>query len=247
MPKLHSLPAEGQMGFGSANVRIRGSNSLVIGEDEGGYSFSLRHYNHPAHPRWDVTATLWQVDWKGRNVRRITQAHRRLLTINREVDASLNFTLPKEPAVYRSTIEIRSLSGRKLGGFGTYYRVVRPTSHAQFRLNAGSYRPGSIVNGRVENLGTEPLVSGADYAIEKLEGATWIRAPESPHVFPAIAFIVPGGMSRNRCDSFFIPESMAVGRYRMSKRFRLATQKMKTEGGVWLRPVTRSAEFEIVR
>ena len=53
--------------------------------------------------------------------------------------------MPGQPALYRTTLTIRSAGGRKLAGFGNYYRVVRPTVNVRLTSIAPVYRPGATL------------------------------------------------------------------------------------------------------
>ncbi|HEX3238755.1 MAG TPA: hypothetical protein VHR18_01310 [Solirubrobacterales bacterium] len=66
---------------------------------------------------------------------------------------------------------------------------------------------------------------GLGLTIEQPEGSTWSVAPESPTgPVPAIACVVPAGISANRCSSFTIPATMPPGHYRMTLSPELTTE-----------------------
>jgi hypothetical protein len=241
LPDLHSPPPNGQLGFGSHNILVRQGSGLVVGEGSVGFSLDLDNYNHPARPGWDVTAELSEVNWRGMSIRTVDRLRRRVLKIGREHSADFEFSVGAKPAVYRVTTVFRSLSGKKLGGFGSYFRVVPPTKHARLGLNGDTYQPGQAVFGRVENFGTEPVAYGVPYAIERLEGEAWAKAPESPGgpwVMPLL-WSLPG-MSGN-CDDFPIPATMPPGRYRMTKEIEFPDR----ESRLGKNQTVVTAEFEV--
>ncbi len=142
--------------------------------------------------------------------------------------------------MYRLTVVFQSKSGRKLGGYGFYSRVVAVTKHARLSLDSDTYVPETTVFGRLENFGTDPIFYGARYAIERLEGSTWVTAPESPRVFILPLYSTEAGATSS-CSPFWIRPTMS-GRYRMTKGITY---------GVWPpssnnRPVVLTAEFDIV-
>lgn len=242
LPKLHGVPASGQMSFSSGNIIVRQDAALVVGEGSVGFAFDLNNYNHPARPRWDVTAILTQVDWHGRTLRAVDRLQRQVLQIGREHSADFEFSVSDTPSVYRVTTVFRSLSGRKLGGFGSYFRVVPATKHARLGLDASAYHPGQTVYSRVENFGTESAAYGVPYAIERPEGAAWVKAPESPRGPWIMPLLWSGPGMAGGCDGFQIPTTMAPGRYRMAKEIEF----LDWPAPPGRHPVTLTAEFEVV-
>jgi Big-like domain-containing protein len=240
MPKLHSPPENGRIGFGPKSVKLSPTPALLVGQGSIGYSLSL-HWRAPsAHPRWNVTTTLSAVDWRGRTTGIVDRLRQRIVTISRKHNVEINFEVGGRPAAYRLTFVFRSDSGRKLGGYGFYSRVVRPTKHARLTLDSNSYGPEATLFGRIENFGTVSVFYGAEYVIERLEGMAWVKAPESPSIFILPLYWSKPGSS-GPCLGFRVRPSMS-GRYRMSKQ---------VEYGDWppprdRRPVTLTAEFDVL-
>lgn len=240
MPKLHPPPENGRIGFGPKSVELTPTPALLVGKGSIGYSLSL-HWRAPsAHPKWDVTTTLSAVDWRGRTTGIVGRVRRRVVAISRKHNVEIYFDVGGRPAPYRLTLVFRSQSGRKLGGYGFYSRVVQPTKHARLALDSDSYGPETSLYGRIENFGTVSAFYGAEYAIERLEGMTWVKAPESPSVFILPLYWSRPGSS-GPCLGFRVRPSMS-GRYRMSKQI---------EYGDWppsrnRQPVELTAEFDVV-
>lgn len=223
MPRLQTLPDDGEIDSAHSNVRLETTGEpLAVGGGTIGYQFSLHAYKRPAHPRWDVTAMLWQVDWQGRNIQPVDRIQRRLNKIGLDVNRNFSFEVPAEPALYRVTIVLRSASGRRLLGFGGYYRVVKPAVHAALSVNGPAYGPGQTVFARVENYGTAYALYSSGYTLEKLEGESWVLAPESPRQSTRELYFIPPGMSGDHCLQFTVPQEMVAGTYRMSSEARFA-------------------------
>lgn len=240
MPVLHSPPKDERIGFGPKSVVFRRTPSLIVGKGSVGYTLSLHRRAPSAHPRWEITTTLSKVDWQGRVTEVVDRTQRLVLAIGREPNVEASFDVGGRPAVYRLTVVFQSKSGRKLGGYGFYSRVVPVTKHALLSLNSDAYAPETTVFGRLENFGTDPIFFGAPYAIERLEGSTWVRAPESPREF-ILPLYFTGAGATSRCSPFWIRPTMS-GRYRMAKEI---------EYGIWPppgngRPVVLTAEFDVV-
>jgi hypothetical protein len=239
MPALHSPPKDERIDFGPKSVVFRRTPSLVVGKGSIGYTLSL-HWRAPsAHPRWEITTTLSKVDWQGRVTDTVDRTRRFVFAISRKHSVEASFDVGRQPAVYRLTVAFQSKSGRKLGGYGFYSRVVPATKHAQLSLNSDTYAPETTVFGRLENFGTEPIFFGADYVIERLEGSSWVRAPESPREFILPLYFTEAGVT-SRCSPFRIRPTMS-GRYRMAKGIEYGTWPPPRNG----RPVILTAEFDV--
>jgi len=118
---------------------------------------------------------------------------------------------------------------------------VETPKKTRLALNSGSYGPESTVFARIENFGTATVRYGAPYVIERLEGSTWVRAPESPRVFILPLWGAgPGRTGIDSCSRFWIPPSMRPGRYRMTKEVEYAVGKSRDR-----HPTILSAEFDI--
>jgi hypothetical protein len=241
LPKLHGLPTSGQMGFSSHNIVAGQGPELVVGEGNIGFWLNLHNYSHPAHVNWEVIATLTEVDWRGRPIRTVDHLRRRLHQLGREYSADFEFPVSDPPAVYRVTAIFHSLSGRKLGGFGSYFRVVPATKHARYGLNSNIYHPGQTVFGRVEDFGTMPAAYGVPYWIERLDGTTWTKAPESPRGPWIMPLLYSGSGMAGKCDGFRIPTTMPPGRYRMAKE----NEYVNWPARFGRHQTTLTAEFEV--
>ena len=167
----------------------------------------------PAYSGWTVTATLTRVRWNGRVLERVARANVDLGTSHGKT-----FVVGQEPGAYRLTIDFRSDTGKRLGSFGRYFRIVQPNPTYRFALNATAYRPEQTVFGRIENVGSNRLAYGGDYSIERREeDGTWVHAPEHvplPETFELYG--LPAGTT-SWCAQFWIPPGMPAGRYRMVK------------------------------
>lgn len=243
MPKLHTPPASGRIGFGPKRLRLQKLPALVAREGTVGYKLFLRGSRQTARLDWDVKTTLTRVNWRGEVIGLEGQTHRHITEVARDRGAGVDFPLDGRPGAYRITIVVSSDSGKKLGGYGFYLRLLAPTQNAKLSLNASSYRPERTVFARVDNFGTASALYGASYRIEKLVGTTWTLAPESPHIFILPAYLTGPGLAASECSSFWIPTGMPAGQYRMSKEVEFGTSLSpgEREGRV-----TLSAEFSIL-
>jgi hypothetical protein len=209
---------DGSLGFGPPAIRMKPLPSFVVGEGRVGYELFLLRGARTAHPRWKVTTSLARYYWRANLSTTVDKTERHVRTVSRERAAGVFFDVAEGPAYYVVTADFESLSGRPLGHFRFYFRVVRPTRHARLALNSSTYRPESTVFARVENYGTLPVAYGTPYSIERLENGTWVIAPESPKgPWLLIGLFSPVGYS-GPCNGFRIPPSMPAGTYRVAKQ-----------------------------
>jgi hypothetical protein len=237
MPKLRELPFRARREPLFRGVRIGASDpSLAVGGGRAGYQLQW-----DTNPKWDVTVTFARVNWRGKVVQWIGERHLRLGALAPALIGEPNFAMPGKPAAYRSTLVIRSHSGRKLAEFGNYYRVIRPTVHARLAPSATAYRPGATLFARVENTGAAFVLFGEEFFIEKLEGEAWAPAAEAPGPFPMPLYFVAPGTTSGHCTVFPIPASMPTGKYRLSQEAVISWPTQPRQ----LRP-TLHAEFDVV-
>lgn len=236
MPKLRELPyrRRAEPLFHGVNIGASGP-SLAVSGGSAGYQLQW-----DTNPKWDITVTLARVNGSGKVVQRLGRRHLRLGDLGQALITEPHFALPEDkPAVYRTTLLIRSHSGRKLAEFGNYYRVIRHTVHARLATDATTYRPGSTLFARVEDPGAAFILFGEEFFIEKREGEEWVPLPEAP--FPMGLFEVAPGTTSNHCTVFPIPASMPAGRYRLSQEVVISWPTQLRQ----LRPMLR-AEFDVV-
>jgi hypothetical protein len=235
MPKLRELPYRAREDFRFRGVHIGASGpALAISGGSAGYQLQW-----DATPKWDITVTLARVNGRGRVVKRIGQRHQRLTGLPPIGEVEPHFSLSGKPALYRTTLVIRSHSGRRLAEFGNYQRVISPSVHTRLALDAPTYRPGDTLFGRVENPGAAIVLFGQEYKIEKLEGESWVPVVEAQFVIPL--YWVAAGVTSGHCIPFTIPTSMPTGRYRLSQEAVISWPRLRGQ----LRP-TLHAEFEVV-
>jgi len=211
LPKLNS-PAK--LGFGPPSLRLSTSPGLIVGEGRAWFRLRLEG-QQPAGLGWHTTTTFARVNWKGQVIEKLGVTKKRIVGL---ANSGVGFALgaDDEPGAYRMTTVVTNPHGHKLGGFGTYARLVQPTKHGRLALTPGPYRPGTAVFARIENLGTASISFGAPWRIERFNGSSWELAPESrrgPWILP-LYFALPG-LSSHDCVANVTPA--ATGLYRVVK------------------------------
>jgi len=238
MPKLREPPFRRTgRAFHVRGLEVAASGPpLAVSGGRTGYQL-----NWETNPKFDITMALSRVDWHGKVIQRIERRHLRLGELAPALITEPNFVLPGKPAAYRTTIVIRSPSGRKLAEFGNYYRVIRPTVHSRLALSSDTYSPGATLFARVENPGAAFVLFGEEYTIEKLEGQLWVPAPESAGPFTMPLYFVAPGTTSGHCTVFPIPATMPAGRYRLSQEAVISWPLQRRQ-----RRPTLHAEFDVV-
>jgi hypothetical protein len=213
MPKLRELPfrrrEEGR--FRGVHIGAAGP-ALAVNGGRAGYQIQW-----DTNPRWDVALTFARVNGSGEVVQWLGQRHLRLGPLAPALITEPGFAMSGKPALYRTTLAIRSPSGHKLAEFGNYFRVIRPSVHVRLAPSAPAYRPGDTLFARLENPGAAFVLFGEDYTIEEPQGESWAPAPEAPSHFVSSLYFVAPGTTGNHCVVFSVPSTMPAGRYRVSQ------------------------------
>lgn len=235
MPKLRELPyrARGEIRFRGAYLGASGP-SLAISGGSAGYQLQWE-----GKPGWEITVTFARVNSRGRVVQPLGRRHFRLGALAPATITEPHILLPGKPATYRTTLVIRSHSGRQLAKFGNYYRVIRPKVHASLVTDASAYPPGSTLYARLENPGATVVLFGEEFFIEKLEGEEWEPLPGTP--FPTPLRFVAAGTTSRYCTVYPIPDSTPAGKYRLSQEAVISWNSLDGQ----IRPMLH-AEFDVV-
>ncbi len=216
MPKLHQPSESGRIGFGPPQLRLIATPGLRVSGGDVGFILGLAQRRGSSLP-WTATTTLVEVNGRGRPTGRPQRTIRRVGWLKPHYGDRFQFEVADDPALYRTTILLTGASGQRLGKFSFYTQVSKAHPEARLNLNASSYRPESTVFMRVENLGNLAASYGGDYDVEKLEGSTWVEAPENPHGPMILIGLTAMPGASGPCNQFWIPPTTAPGSYRIAK------------------------------
>jgi hypothetical protein len=245
LPALTSEPVGHRLPFAPPNLSFgaTGTETLAIGRQEAGYF--LDYIPTAAHPTgrdlgWLVTAKLARINPAGRVLERVDFKRVRGLRFHRR--HKLAFGLSPEPALYRLEVVFRNSSGKRLGRYGRYLRVMAPQPGPHFTLFQTAYRPGETVAPRLENEGVSWLFYGLGYVIEAFDGSNWVPTSLGPKVFLAIGLISGPGETAS-CWRFTIPAGATPGRYRLLTSIDIYDEPSHREPA---EKAFLAAEFEVV-
>jgi hypothetical protein len=212
LPKLRELPYRriAEPRFRGVHIGASGP-ALAVGGGSAGYQFQF-----DKNPHWNVTVQLAQVNGNGSV--RVFMGERRFRSdaLAPAIITEPHFSLPERPGIYRTTMVIRSSSGRKIAKFGNYYRLVRPKTNMRFVPQKPTYLPGELVFARLENSGAAFALYGEEFTVEGLQGATWGPVPAAPGPYSTgLQFVGPGTTGHSLV--FLVPPGLTPGRYRLSQ------------------------------
>jgi hypothetical protein len=245
LPSLTSEPVGQQVPFAPHDLSfgVSGPDTLAIGKQKVGYY--LDYTPTATHPTsrdlgWLVTAKLTRINSAGRMLERVGFKRVRGLRSHRKY--ILAFELSSEPALYRLEVVFRNSSGKRLGRYGRYLRVLEPQAGPHLTLFQSAYRPGETVAPRLENEGTGWLFYGLGYRIEEFNGSDWVPTSLGPKAFLLIGLSSGPGETAS-CWRFTIPADTASGQYRLLTSIDVSKEPSLREPA---EKTFLTAEFEVV-
>jgi hypothetical protein len=223
MPGAHPVP-EGELPFGPRNFGIHtighiiGRPHVALAGSNYGYTFAGK--NEPYRMLdlgWHLKATAWAVDRNGRARRELGTRGWQVTKIKELSKLQVAFPATR-PGFVRVDVRISTLSGRTLGAYRDYFRILKPSNDVRLAVEDASVHPGERAVGLVENRGAGNLSSvSAFLEVKHFTGGAWMTVPQpaSPQsILPYGFFLAPG--ENARCYGFDVPADAEPGRYRFS-------------------------------
>jgi hypothetical protein len=232
LPPVRRAPENEDLPFGPRNMSIYQSASSPVIVGEGGFGFRFFDDTYgirkQVHLDWDVKTTLSRIDRRGEVLRQV-DGEDQYFGVVKDIGEEMSFWLdtPRGPALYRYDIEFRDhASGKILGSYAEYLRVVKPTFHAGIAVDRDRARPGQRVLARVENRGTSWINFGLEYAVQRLESGRWVEQDLGVDGW-LLPMILMGGGQSGWCMSYRVPADASPGRYRFVKGLGFAGRRGK--------------------
>ncbi len=235
------------MGFAPARVFLGrdGFGPLQVGPGERGFRLSFSPYSegNSASRRldWQVTSRLAKLDRRGRALGPPQTIERHVKRVPAGSGVDFSFDIPGKPAIYGVEIVFENSKGKRLGRFGEYFRVLRPSLDFDFFLDKTTFRRGEVVRAWLANRGVAYFSFGLGQTIEYKTGDTWTPVKFSSGIVPAIGLGIGPGV-KTSCWSTTIPPEAALGTYRFAKTVDHSTEARFGRGA----PLGLSAEFTVV-
>lgn len=220
LPEIRRMPESGRLPFGPPALELYETamhGNVIVGQGSFGYDFVTRSHTRNLPLGWTVGAEMSLLTQRGGVKRVVDRGRVWIEKVDNAKQPGISLETPEKPGFYRFDIWFEDKGGAFLGRFGEYVRVVEPRLDVRLGINGRSFRAGETVLTRVNNLGTEPVLYGAGFSVERFEGSAWLRPPEIDlGPWPLyLGLAGPGG--RGRCSGFEIPADLPAGRYRVVK------------------------------
>jgi hypothetical protein len=217
-------PREGRMPFAPEGLRLEVDRAGLIA-DGGWVGFGLRDeaIQHRRQLDWIVESELSRVSSRGRVLSSVDVKRQRIGSIEASKIKSLLHRVSGNPAYYRVDIRFFRLgTGRLLGEYSAYARVMRPRVDLRVAVDNPSVVPGSLVTARLINLGTVAFRAPTftyGFVVQRFTGEIWTLVPENPprergeKVRKVIQRLEPG-MELRDCLRYLVPVDQAPGQFR---------------------------------
>lgn len=183
-----------------------------------GYAFSEENYRGAVRLDWTITAELWTVDKQGNRLQEVDRQELVIGRLDARNEPRIELTpLKHRRGFYRFEMQIADQSGKVLGAYGNYFKVVRPFWRVRLGVTPRTARPGQRVWSRLENFGSESVEFGEEFGIQRLELGHWVSQPDlTSGVWLLWAgWLGPGGTGF--CNSIELPKDAPAGSYRFVK------------------------------
>lgn len=221
LPEVRQVPESGRLPFGPPALELYESTlsgRVIVGRGSFGYGFVTRRNDGVLTLGWTVRAEMHALNRRGEVERTVDRGQLWIESVNNLRQPGLSLMTPAATGFYRFDIEFESREGEMLGSFSEYLRVVEPRLRVSLGINGKRFRVGDIVQTRVNNIGTQAVLYGASFFVQRLEGAEWVSASGLDLGRWPMYLGVAGPGARGRCSGFQIPEDLPQGRYRVVKR-----------------------------
>jgi len=249
LPRVRTIPDSGILSFGPKRLyleqfpfsssRQQGHSFvgqvLLPGGSKFGYSFRDSEYSRRGFALgWGVTAQMYALNGNGVVRRQVGRKRIRIEKVSPSQPPRMMLQATPEAGLYRFDIQFKDRSGRLLGSFKDYLRVVHPRFQARLVISESSLRQGEWIAMRIDNLGTKTVTFDEDaypgFEVQRFDGSEWVEAPvpelptrlykgHSNRVagFPNIYAGIPAGWATGCIGGFGIPPEYEPGLYRVLK------------------------------
>lgn len=245
LPAIPPPPLDERLDFAPPQIYLNdhGSGPLQVGPGKQGFELIFGPSEEGAASRrvgWEVTSRLVKLDRRGHRIGPLRSIEKHVERL-RAVD--FGFEVSGKPAIYRLEITFENKRGERLGRFGEYFRVLRPSLDVDFFLNGTTFHRGDQVQAWLVNRGVAVLSFGLFKTIEYNDGTTWVDPPVAfpGGPVPAIGLAIGPGV-KTSCWKTTIPVDAALGVYRFATEVGHSTKAPFGDSD----PLDLGAEFTVV-
>jgi hypothetical protein len=214
---VRQLPASGHLPFLPRGVSVNViGNGVEVKRATIGFAFSDNASSHPRHLNMSIKATLNRVTASGRVSEVLKERSQFVGSRQIESDSpnKQRFAVPPAPAYYRVDIEFQRRSGKALGRYSQYFRVMRPRFEVKVEPSTEVVLPGQKLDVRLTNLGTEPIQASREFLVEGYKQGTWMLVDTifvGNKPFHGKEFVYGG--ETGPCVSYVLPDEVDFSRY----------------------------------
>jgi hypothetical protein len=223
MPGAHPVP-EGELPFGPRNFSIYPIGHIFdrphLALTGGSYGYEFFGKNNPYRVLdlgWRFKATAYAVDRDGRVRGKLGTRGWRVTKVQELSELKVGFPA-RRPGFVRVDVRISTLSGRTLGAYRDYFRVLKPTDDVRLAVDDPSVHPGERVVGLVENRGAGDVsVATSTFEVEHFSAGVWTALPQpvTPQSIKDFGWWLSSG-ENGRCYGYTVPTDAPPGRYRFT-------------------------------
>ncbi len=198
------------------SLAILGGPILPVGQSFG-YGLWSENYGGRTPLGWTLRARMFAASRSGEIGREVDHEELKVRTISAADEVKLYLDPHRRPGFYRYDLEILDDAGKLLGAYSRYLKVFgRPFWKVKLGLNGHRFRPGQLVLSRIENLGTEQVMYGEEFRVQRFEEGSWESVSNGRQGWQLwLGMLGPG--ASGSCTSFRIPRDFEPGLYRILK------------------------------
>jgi hypothetical protein len=244
MLPIQEPSASGKMPFAPKTMKLSVSGGQLIANN-GSVGFGLRDeaFNHRHRLDWIVETELFKVNRRGKVITSLEVKRRRVVSIYGNRIRDFLHRLSGGPAFYRVDIRfLRRGTGRVIGTYSTYARVVKARPQLQMQIKSPTVLPGEYARATLVNLGTVPIEFRSwnyGFRVSAFLENQWRTVPHNPPMLVPKRlrrpYFLPAGTETRGCLRYLVPSDQAPGLFRFSTLGRY--------GENWTKLV--QAEFEV--
>lgn len=219
LPRVREVPDTGDLPFGPKTVRLTspGGRVLPIGASFG-MDLHSENYSGRTPLGWTLRGWMYVVGRDGETGREVDSAEVVVPTISAGDNFDLSLEPLRRPGLYRYDLEIVDGDGTVLGDYSAHLKVFERTFwKARLGIDRDRAGSGARVVTRVENLGTETILFGSPFSVQRLEAGDWAGVPEATPEAWTLELRVAGPGAAAACQQVPLPRDLAPGRYRIVK------------------------------
>lgn len=222
MPAVREAPSSGHLPFAPRVVTFdTPTTEILVPGQTLNISYGLGVSTGGLLPRrlaWTINSRLIQVNARGGDLRVVEQNTLKVDTRSAKEVAELEFSfrVSARPLFYLVETQFLAPNGRRLGHYGEYFRVVRPTRSTTLVAYPPEIRAGEELTFRVENWGTQTVSFGESFGLEKEVDGAWFLVSLPPYNVHMRRLGLGAG-EVGACQTLESPRELKSGRYRVGK------------------------------